>query len=90
MPPDHVFSTACKGPLTGLPDRSIPPAQVVETRVLRDNQVSIQVGPLVVMPLAITVLIMRPEAAEAVAACAVLAIAALRRSYVHYQRVHRA
>ncbi|MDW4918751.1 hypothetical protein [Streptomyces californicus] len=90
MPPDHVFSAACKGPLTGLPDRSIPPAQVVKTRVLRDNQVSIQVGPLVVMPLAIAVLIMRPEAAEAAVACAVLAIAALRRSYVHYQRVHRA
>ncbi|MFF0337940.1 hypothetical protein ACFYUM_35785 [Streptomyces fimicarius] len=89
MPPDHVFSTARKGPLTGHSDRSIPPARVVETRVLRDNQVSIQVGPLVVMPLAIAALVLRPDAAEAVVACAALAIAALRRSHVHYQRIHR-
>ncbi|WP_260988274.1 hypothetical protein [Streptomyces sp. CFMR 7] len=40
------------------------------------------------MPLAIAALVLRPEAAEAVMACAVLAIAALRRSHVHHQRIH--
>ncbi|MEV7253717.1 hypothetical protein [Streptomyces cyaneofuscatus] len=89
MPPDHVSSTAFKGPLNGLPDRSIPPARVVETRELRDKQVSIQVGPLVVMPLAGTALVLRPEAAEAIVACTVLGIAALRHSRAHYQHVRR-
>ncbi|MFE8978540.1 hypothetical protein ACFYM7_34735 [Streptomyces cyaneofuscatus] len=62
---------------------------MIETRELRDKQVSIQVGPLVVMPLACIALVLRPEAAEAIVACAVLAIATLRHSRAHYQHIHR-
>lgn len=89
MPPDHVSSTALEGPLNGLSDRSIPPTRVVETRELRDKQVSIQVGPLVVMPLAGAALVLRPEAAEAIVACTALAIATLRHSRAHYQHIHQ-
>ncbi len=89
MPPDHASSTALAGPRTGRCDRSIPPAAVVETREWRDNEVSVQVGPLVVMPLAVAALVLRPECAEAIVACAALGIAALRHSYVSHLRLRQ-
>lgn len=89
MPPDHVSSTAFSGPRTRRFDRSIPLAAVVETREWRDSAVSAQVGPLVVMPMAMAALVLRPECAEAIVACAALGVAALRRSHVSYQRLRR-
>lgn len=89
MPPDHVSSTAWEGPRTGRFDRSIPPTRVVETRERRDYQVSVQVRAFVAMPVVGVVLVLRPELAQAVVVCAVMAIAALRRSRVQYQRILR-
>ncbi|MFJ3439496.1 hypothetical protein ACIPMU_39045 [Streptomyces cyaneofuscatus] len=62
---------------------------MVKTRELRDKQVSIQVGPLVVMPLTGIALVLRPEVAETLVACAVLAIATLRHSRAYYQHIRR-
>ncbi|MEV7114333.1 hypothetical protein [Streptomyces anulatus] len=41
------------------------------------------------MPVVGVVLVLRPELAQAVVVCAVMAIAALRRSRVQYQRILR-
>lgn len=87
MPPNHVSSTACEGPRTGRFDRSIPPTRVIETREWRDNQVNVQLGPFVALPVVGFVLVLRPEHAELIMVWAGLAVAALRRSQVHYQQV---
>ncbi len=87
MPPDRVSELTSRGLRTGLFDRSIPPTRRIETRERRDNQVSVQVGAFVAMPVVGIVLILRPDAAEAVLAAAGLVITAMRQSYVRYQRI---
>jgi len=87
MPPDHVSSTAWEGPRTGRFDRSIPPARGGETREWRDNQVNVQVGPFLAVPVVGVVLVLRPELTEVAVVCAGLALTALRRSRVQYQRI---
>ncbi|MFE6022734.1 hypothetical protein ACFQ6O_40505 [Streptomyces sp. NPDC056441] len=58
---------------------------MIETREWRDNQVSIQVGAFVAMPVVGIVLVLRPQFADIVLVAAGLTTAALRRSYVRYQ-----
>ncbi|WP_327350107.1 hypothetical protein OG772_36085 [Streptomyces sp. NBC_01321] len=60
---------------------------MIETREWRDNQVSIQAGAFVAMPVVGIVLVLRPQLADIVLVAACLTTAALRRSYVRYQQL---
>ncbi|WP_327328672.1 hypothetical protein OG735_41110 (plasmid) [Streptomyces sp. NBC_01210] len=54
---------------------------------MRDNQVNVQLGPFVVMPVLGIILIFRPEVVEVSLAVTAAAIASLRRSHVRYRRL---
>ncbi|GAA4800149.1 hypothetical protein GCM10023220_30640 [Streptomyces ziwulingensis] len=68
-------------------DRNIPQVGPVETRVLRDKEVNMQVGAFIAAPVLGVVLVSRPEAYELAAAAVCLLLAATRRSYLRYRRL---
>ncbi|MFI9650645.1 hypothetical protein ACIHAA_30800 [Streptomyces sp. NPDC052040] len=89
MPPDRNigFGRAFERGRPERFDRNIPQPTAVETRDLRDREVTMQVGAFVAAPVLGIVLVLRPEVYELAAAAVAMLLAATRRSHLRYRRL---